>query len=96
MMGMVFPIERWVAGAGAATLTRYLASAPSCRGDCVWLECLVQTIEAYGQTEWSDVRHPRSKASLRGIGAEDPGHAVAFRAVVHDHDAKAFAARRNP
>jgi len=56
MMGMIFPIERWVADADAATLAGYLASAPSCRGDCVWMECLVQAIEAYGQTRWQDVR----------------------------------------
>jgi hypothetical protein len=29
MMGMLFPIERWVVGADAATLAGYLASAPS-------------------------------------------------------------------
>ena len=56
MMGMIFPIERWVVDASPATLTRYLASAPSCRGDCVWIESLVQTIEAHGKTRWVDVR----------------------------------------
>jgi len=56
MMGTLFPIERWVVGAEASTLAGYLASAPSCRGDCVWIESLVQTIEAYGQTRWTDVR----------------------------------------
>lgn len=56
MMGMIFPIERWVVGADAATLASYMASAPSCRGDCVWLESLVQAIEAQGQTGWTDVR----------------------------------------
>lgn len=59
MMGMIFPIERWVVGAEAATLAGYMASAPSCRGDCIWLESLVQTIEAHGQTEWRDVRNPQ-------------------------------------
>jgi len=56
MMGMLFPIERWVVGAGAGALAGYLASAPSCRGDCVWIECLVQAIEAHGQLQWRDVR----------------------------------------
>jgi hypothetical protein len=56
MMGTIFPIERWVAGADAPTLASYMASAPSCRGDCVWIESLVQTIEAFGQTRWVDVR----------------------------------------
>jgi hypothetical protein len=56
MMGMIFPIERWVVSASPATLTGYFASAPSCRGDCVWIESLVQAIEAYGKIRWVDVR----------------------------------------
>jgi hypothetical protein len=56
MMGTLFPIERWVCDASAVTLDSYMASAPSCRGDCVWIESLVQTIEAHGQTRWVDVR----------------------------------------
>jgi len=56
MMGTIFPIERWVVGTDAPTLAGYMASAPSCRGDCVWMECLVQAIEAYGRMEWRDVR----------------------------------------
>jgi hypothetical protein len=56
MMGMLFPVEKWVVGADAPTLAGYLASAPSCRGDCVWIEALVQTIEAFGVNRWTDVR----------------------------------------
>jgi hypothetical protein len=56
MMGMLFPIEKWVVGADATTLAGYMASAPSCRGDCVWIEALVDTIEAFGSTHWIDVR----------------------------------------
>ncbi|MCX8155952.1 MAG: hypothetical protein N3J91_05820 [Verrucomicrobiae bacterium] len=56
MMGMIFPVERWVVGADAPTLASYLLSAPSCRGDCIWLECLVQALEAHGKTVWRDVR----------------------------------------
>ncbi len=56
MMGTLFPIEKWVVGADATTLAAYMASAPSCRGDCVWIESLVQTIEAFGNTRWMDVR----------------------------------------
>ena len=56
MMGTLFPIEKWVVGADATTLAGYMASAPSCRGDCVWIEALVQTIEAFGSTRWIDVR----------------------------------------
>ena len=58
MMGTLFPVEKWVVAADAATLAGYMASAPSCRGDCNWIECLVQTIEAYGKTRWNDVRQP--------------------------------------
>ena len=60
MMGMIFPVERWVVGATPATLSHYLASAPSCRGDCVWIECLVQAIEAPGTTRWVDARQPQT------------------------------------
>jgi len=56
MMGMLFPIEKWVVGTDPATLAGYMASAPSCRGDCVWIEALVQTIESFGRTRWIDVR----------------------------------------
>jgi hypothetical protein len=56
MMGMMFPVERWVVGAAPSALAGYMASAPSCRGDCVWIESLVQTIEAHGITLWRDVR----------------------------------------
>lgn len=56
MMGTIFPIEYWVADASPATLAGYMASAPSCRGDCVWIESLVQTIESFGQLKWTDVR----------------------------------------
>lgn len=60
MMGMLFPIEKWVAGTDPTTLAGYVASAPSCRGDCVWIEALVQTIEAFGSTRWIDVRSETS------------------------------------
>ena len=61
MMGMIFPVERWVVGVPPATLRHYLASAPSCRGDCVWIESLVQTIEAHGTTRWVDVRSQQAR-----------------------------------
>ena len=56
MMGMLFPIEKWVSGASASTLDAYMASSPSCRGDCVWIESLVQTIESHGQIQWTNLR----------------------------------------
>ena len=52
LMGMIVPVERWVAQASPATLAGYMRSAPMCVGDCYWLEALVQAIEATGQTEW--------------------------------------------
>ncbi len=55
LMGMLVPIERWVAAAPAETLTRYTRSAPLCRGDCYWIEMLVHAIEATGTTEWVEV-----------------------------------------
>ena len=59
IFGMVFPVERWVADTKAETLASYLASGPDCLGDCYWLEPLVWTIEAHGQTRWTDVRKGR-------------------------------------
>ena len=56
MMGMIFPVERWVVRPSPSVLAGYLSSAPSCRGDCVWIESLVQAIEAFGQEQWTDVR----------------------------------------
>ena len=57
MGGMVFPVERWVRQASADTLRTWLVSAPDGRGDCYWLENLVQGIEAYGTLAWTDVRN---------------------------------------
>jgi hypothetical protein len=55
LMGMIVPIERWVAEVPAATLAGYTRSAPICLGDCYWLEALVMAIEATGQTRWESV-----------------------------------------
>ena len=52
LMGMLVPIERWVAGAKAETLAGYMRSAPISLGDCYWLESLVIAIESAGQTQW--------------------------------------------
>jgi hypothetical protein len=56
LMGMIVPIERWVAGAPPETLARYTRSAPICIGDCYWLETLVYAIEASGKMEWVEVK----------------------------------------
>lgn len=55
LMGMIVPVERWVAQVPAATLAGYTRSAPICLGDCYWLEALVMAIEAAGQTRWESV-----------------------------------------
>jgi hypothetical protein len=60
VFGMVFPIERWVAETNTDTLATYMSSGPDGLGDCYWLEPLVWTIEAYGQTAWRDVRKSRT------------------------------------
>jgi hypothetical protein len=58
-MGMLFPIEKWVCEASASMLDSYMASSPSCRGDCVWIESLVQTMESHASVQWVDVRQNR-------------------------------------
>jgi hypothetical protein len=55
LMGMIVPLERWVANAPPATLGRYTRSAPICLGDCYWLEALIQAIEATGETKWEEL-----------------------------------------
>jgi len=55
LMGMVVPIERWVAGASPQTLARSTRSSPIWLGDCHWLEALIHAIEASGKTEWVEV-----------------------------------------
>jgi hypothetical protein len=55
LMGMIVPVERWVADASPATLGQYTRSAPICLGDCYWLEALVHAIEATGETRWEKV-----------------------------------------
>jgi hypothetical protein len=74
MMGMVMPVERWVAGTSAAALTDYMRSGPTAIGDCYWLEALVLAIEANGTTTWTDVRTgspaptPTAPTNLRIVG----------------------------
>lgn len=58
VIGMIAPVERWIATAPAATLARQTRGSPQGIGDCYWLEALVQAIEAHGTTAWRDVRHP--------------------------------------
>jgi hypothetical protein len=55
-IGMIAPLERWLVQADAATLRTYTRSVPTGKGDCYWLEMLVQTIEAHGSLQWTDVR----------------------------------------
>lgn len=55
LIGMIHPVERWVAGTEAAQLTGFMRSVSVGIGDCYRLEALTQTIEAYGQTAWEAV-----------------------------------------
>lgn len=55
-IGMFAPLERWVVQADAATLRGFTRSVPTGKGDCHWLEMLVQAIEAHGTLQWTDVR----------------------------------------
>ncbi len=55
--GMYHPVETWVLQTPASQLRRYMRSSPTGRGDCYWIEALVQTIEAHSaNTRWIDVR----------------------------------------
>jgi hypothetical protein len=69
MMGMVMPVERWVAQTSASTLVDYMRSGPTAIGDCYWLESLVLAIEATGTSTWTDVRtgatQPSAPTNLR-------------------------------
>jgi len=56
LMGMLVPVERWVAGVPSETLAGYVRSAPDCIGDCYWIEALVHAIEATGETKWIGVK----------------------------------------
>ena len=56
VVGMIAPVERWVVQADATTLKSFLRGTPNGRGDCYWIEMLVQAIEAHGTLEWTDVR----------------------------------------
>ena len=55
-IGMIAPLERWLVQADAATLRSYTRSVPTGKGDCYWLEMLIQAIEAHGSLTWTDVR----------------------------------------
>jgi hypothetical protein len=55
-IGMIAPLERWLVQADVATLRGYTRSVPTGKGDCYWLEMLVQAIEAHGTLQWTDVR----------------------------------------
>ncbi len=55
--GMYHPVETWVLQTPASQLRRFMRSSPTGRGDCYWIEALVQTIEAHSaNTKWVDVR----------------------------------------
>jgi len=55
LIGMIFPVQRWIAQKEPAELARFMRSTPVGIGDCYWLEALVHTIEAFGHLEWKKV-----------------------------------------
>jgi hypothetical protein len=55
LMGMLVPVDRWVAGASPETLAGYTRSTPLCLGDSYWLEMLVDAIESTGATRWVEL-----------------------------------------
>lgn len=61
IIGMVFPLERWVRRTPASQLRRWL-SAPVGRGDCYYIEALINALEAHGTTVWT--RHPQVPCAL--------------------------------
>jgi len=58
LMGMIYPVERWVRQTPVEQLDLYLRSVPTGIGDCYWMESLVQTIEAHGPMTWTPVGRP--------------------------------------
>jgi len=54
-IGMIFPVERWIAQKDPSELAVYLRSTPVGVGDCYWIEALVQSIEAFGHLNWERV-----------------------------------------
>ena len=61
IIGMVFPVERWVVRASAETLAGYQPQhAAHGVGDCHAIEALVSAISAHAPERWVDVRPGRS------------------------------------
>lgn len=61
IIGMIFPLERWVRRTPASQLRRWL-SAPVGRGDCYYIEALINALEAHGTTVWT--RYPHVPCAL--------------------------------
>ena len=55
LIGMIHPVERWVAETDAPRLAQAMRSTPVGIGDCYWIEALVRTIEAHGELSWKPV-----------------------------------------
>lgn len=65
VIGMLAPVQRWVAEADASSLRLLARGAPNGVGDCYWLEAVVQAIEAHGTLRWIDLR--AAAPSLDGV-----------------------------
>jgi len=65
IIGMIFPIERWVVNASSTVLAGYSMDTNSVGiGDCYTLEALVYTISSYGTDVWVDVRTPSTPTKI--------------------------------
>jgi hypothetical protein len=57
LIGMIFPVERWVARVPREALASYNMRFARCgKADCYVLEALAHTIAAFGTENWVDVR----------------------------------------
>jgi len=61
ILGMIFPLERWVRRTSHHQLAAWL-SAPVGRGDCYYIESLINALEAHGTTVWT--RFPTAPCAL--------------------------------
>jgi hypothetical protein len=57
LIGMIFPVERWVVQPGTTAIASYhMHAACNGIGDCYAIEALVHSISAFGTDTWQDVR----------------------------------------
>jgi|GEM_PF-5825230 len=60
IIGMMFPVERWMSSSDYNALRGYMIhTAQQGIGDCYVMEAAVMTVDAHGREKWQDVRAPR-------------------------------------